>query len=285
MSTAHDTDRLRKKELALIHVLKKQIGLEDEDYRYLKLRVTADFRESPVDSAAAMTSVERKALIQELHRLGGHSGPPKGEKRIFGESKEPHVRKLYACAYQLIRDGATAPRDPARWLRKFTKALTGVEDPRWTTALDCNKVIEALKAWHRRLDERAAQKAKSETTPSAKVKKVVGELMERVAGTAEPREGTRKILALLAAHAWPSARIADQVIELTKQHGARVHIALADWDYRRARKELLVLIEKIDEVAPDCWGAVKIAAEMKNSDRSETQQGARLQSNKVEDGR
>ncbi len=203
----------------------------------------------------------------------------------MGESSEPHHKKLYACFNQIIRDGAIAPRDPAASLRKFVKRLTGIEDTRWLPAAECNTVIEALKAWHRRLDERAAQKAKSEITPSAKVKKVVGELMERVAGTAEPREGTRKIIALLAAHAWPSARIADQVIELIKQHGVRVHTALVDWDYRRARKELLVLIEKVDELAPDCWEAVKIAADMKNSDRSGTQQGARSQSNKVEDGR
>jgi hypothetical protein len=189
---------------------------------------------------------------------------------------------LYACAYQLIRDGAIAPRDPARWLRLFTKKLTGCDDPRWTTADQCNKVVESLKAWHRRLHARAEEKARSEITPSAKIKKVAGQLMERVAGTAEPREGTRKIIALLAAHAWPSARIADQVIELIKQHGTRVHTALVDWDYRRARKELLLLIEKIDELAPECWESLKIASDTKN-DTSEA--GARPQSNRVEDGR
>jgi hypothetical protein len=30
MSTAHDTDRLRKAELAKIHIAKKQLGLDDD---------------------------------------------------------------------------------------------------------------------------------------------------------------------------------------------------------------------------------------------------------------
>jgi hypothetical protein len=233
-----------------------------------------------------MTRIEGQAAVQELTRLGVQFGPPKGEKRrLLGESSEPHVRKLYACFNQLIRDGAIAPSNPAATLRKFTKRLTGVEDPRWLVPSDCNRVIESLKAWHRRLDARAAQRAKSEVTPSAKVKKVVGQLMERVAGTAEPREGTRKIIALLAEHTWSSPRIADLAVELIKKHGVRAHTALVDWDYRAARKELLLLISKIDELEPSTWERLKLTSDMRNGITSETEQGARPQSNKVEERR
>ncbi len=84
----------------------------------------------PVESAGDLTSDERLALLPELHAMGYQAGPAPGHARAFGKSDEPHVRKLYACASQLIRDGAIAPRDPASWLRKFTKRLTGVDDPR-----------------------------------------------------------------------------------------------------------------------------------------------------------
>jgi hypothetical protein len=142
MSTAHDTDRLRRAELAKIHIAKKQIGLDHEAYELMVWEVSRDFRpDSPVTSSGDMTSVERKALIQKMQSIGAHSGPPKGEKWIFGDSNEPHIRKLFACAYQLIRDGAIAPSNPARWLRKFVKRLTGVEDPRWTTPLAIGRML------------------------------------------------------------------------------------------------------------------------------------------------
>jgi hypothetical protein len=142
MTTAHDTDRLRGAELAKIHIAKKQLGLDDEAYELMVWEVSRYFRpDFPVTSSGDMTSAERKALLQKMQSMGAHSGPPKGEKPIFGDSNEPHVRKRYACAYQLNRDGAIAPSNPARWLRKFVKRLTGVEVPRWLTPLDCNKVI------------------------------------------------------------------------------------------------------------------------------------------------
>lgn len=275
MTTAYDTDRLRRAELAKIHISKKQLGLDDVAYELMVWDVSRDFRpDSPVKSSGDMTSVERKALIQKMQSMGAHSGPAKGEKRIFGDSNEPHVRKLYACAYQLIRDGAIAPRDPARWLRKFTKRLTGVEDPRWTTANDCNKVIEALKAWHRRLDARAAQKAVSEITPSAKVKKAIGQLLERIGRTRDPREEARIVIGFLSAQAWPSPRIADAAIELIRKHGERAHAALADWDYRSAKKELIILIGKIGDLNPSMFGEMP-----------ESEQGTRPQSNKMEERR
>jgi hypothetical protein len=64
------------------------------------------------------------------------------------------------------------------------------------TPLDCNKVIEALKAWHRRLDARAAEKARTEITPSAKVKKAIGQLLERIGKTRDPREEARTVIVI-----------------------------------------------------------------------------------------
>jgi hypothetical protein len=279
MSTAHDTDRLRKAELAKIHIAKKQLGLDDEAYELMVWEVSRDFRpDFPVTSSGDMTSAERKALLQKMQSMGAHSGPPKGEKPMFGDSNEPHVRKLFACAEQLIRDGAIAPSDPARWLRKFVKRLTGVEDPRWLTPLDCNKVIEALKAWHRRLDARAAQKARTEITPRARVKSAAAQILERLAQTEEPRQTVRNVISLLTQHQWPSPRIANAAIELIREHGGGAHIALSEWDYRGAKKELRLLIEKIEKLDPSIWGKYL------NSDESETESGARPQS-KVEDGR
>ena len=72
---------------------------------------------------------------------------------------------------------------------------------------------------------------------------------------------------------WPSPRIANEAIELIKKHGERVHTALAGWDYRRARRELALLIGKLGDLDPAIFGEL-----------SETEPGARPQS-KVQDGR
>jgi hypothetical protein len=44
-----------------------------------------------------------------------------------------------------------------------------------------------LKAWRRRLDQRAAQKAANNFGPSARVKKVAGEIMARISVASDPR--------------------------------------------------------------------------------------------------
>lgn len=108
--SARDSDNRRRADLAKIHIAKKQLQLDEEIYRDLVWRVSADFRPTdPVDSAANMTSAERKALLQELGRLGYQARPPQSEDGDWIETDILHVKKLLACAYQLIRDGAIAP--------------------------------------------------------------------------------------------------------------------------------------------------------------------------------
>lgn len=280
--TPRDSDNSRKAELAKIHIAKKQLGIDDESYRALVLKISGDFRpESPVDSAGAMTSAERQALLQELRRMGYQAGPPQGERPVFGRTDEPHVKKLYACAYQLIRDGAIAPSDPARWLRKFTKKITGVEDPRWLTPLDCNKMIEVCKAWKHRLDERAAQKAANGAGPSTIVKKVAGEVLARISDpAADPRTGTRRFIALLSAQSWSSPEIAQSVAELIGMHGERAHTELAQWNYRAARKELLLLLQDVAELEPGICQRLKAELNI-GEDEKITRCGPRSHPNEV----
>jgi hypothetical protein len=249
--TARDSDKRRNADLAAIHVAKKRLGLDDEVYRALVRRVSEDFRpEEPVESAGDMTSDERAALLQELRAMGFEAGPPPGQERAFGKSSEPHVRKLYACAYQLIRDGAIAPRDPACWLRKFTKRLTGVDDPRWLTAGDCNKVIEALKAWHKRLNARAAQKQANAPALNLPIRKIAGELMGRFLDIPDPRAGARQQIALMSRYAWPKPEIAARAASLIREGSEAIHHALADWDYRGAKRETRLLWMRLMELDP-----------------------------------
>ena len=248
---ARNSDERRKAELAKIHVGKARLALDDETYRALVRRVSEDFRpESSVESAGDMTQDERLALLQELQAMGFEAGPPPGQARVFGKSDEPHVRKLYACAYQLIREGAIAPREPASWLRKFTKRLTGVDDPRWLTAGDCNKVIEALKAWHKRLNERAAVKRADAPALNPAIRAIAGEIMARVSAAPDPRTATRRSIAMMSRHAWSTAEIAANAAKLIREGGNSIHRALSDWDYRGVKRETQLLFMRLIELDP-----------------------------------
>jgi phage gp16-like protein len=249
--SARDSDNRRRADLAKIHIAKKQLQLDEEIYRDLVWRVSADFRPTdPVDSAANMTSAERKALLQELGQLGYQARPPQSEDGDWIETDIPHVKKLLACAYQLIRDGAIAPTDRTQWLRKFVKRITGIDDLRWLPADECNKCIEALKAWHRRLDQRAAQKAASSGSPSPTVRKMTAQVLARISDTPDPRTGIRRFIDLLSRQEWSSPEVADAVAEIIRECGERAHTALVEWDYRRVRRELVLLMKYVSELEP-----------------------------------
>jgi phage gp16-like protein len=59
-------ERRRKRDLAKIHVAKKQLGLDDDSYRQIILRLTGGIH----DSAAPLNVAQRRLLLAEFQRLG-----------------------------------------------------------------------------------------------------------------------------------------------------------------------------------------------------------------------
>ena len=119
--------------LAAIHIAKKQLGLDDETYRDLLLRVTGK------RSAAAMSEAERRRVVAELRAKG--SAPV--ARRLEG----PYAKKLQALwiaawNLSLVRDR----RDAA--MLAFVRRQTGIEHTRFLRdPADARAAIEALKAW------------------------------------------------------------------------------------------------------------------------------------------
>src|SRR5579875_1457927 len=64
----------RRRELAKLHVAKKQLGIDDEAWRMICLRVT----DGKCDSSAAMTAAMRRALLEELRAKGFVAQPGTG---------------------------------------------------------------------------------------------------------------------------------------------------------------------------------------------------------------
>lgn len=127
----------RKRLIAMVHVARNQLGLDEDTYRDLLERVTGK------RSAAKLTDGELGRVIDALKERGFEP------KRTAPRSDKAHVRKVWSLWADLERAGRL--REPGRAaLRSFVKRMTSVEDPEWLTPEQANVVIESLKQWLRR---------------------------------------------------------------------------------------------------------------------------------------
>lgn len=121
--------------LAQIHIARKELGMDEDTYRSVLLRVTRK------PSSAAMSPAERRKVIAEFKRLGFK---PKSSFGQRPKSDKPYVRKVFALWGELKRKGIW--RDPSpHSLRHFVKNMTDCDDPEWLTYPQASRVIEALK--------------------------------------------------------------------------------------------------------------------------------------------
>ncbi|WP_048646583.1 regulatory protein GemA [Nitratireductor soli] len=119
--------------LATIHVAKKELGLDDETYRAVLVRVTGK------SSAGEMNEAERQRVVEELRR--------QGFKRIKYGLEGPFAKKLQALWIAAWNLGLVRDRRDAAMLA-FVKRQTGIEHTRFLrNPGDAAKAIEAMKAW------------------------------------------------------------------------------------------------------------------------------------------
>nr|WP_298796068.1 regulatory protein GemA [uncultured Acetobacter sp.] len=129
----HDSNRdgmVRK-----LHVGRKQLGLEDADYRALLQRVTGK------TSSTQCSEGELDLILKEMKRVGFKTSRPSGK---------PWVRKVYALWDEmgpLLRSAGTREA-----LRAYVMRMTRVSAPEFLDEPAARKVIEGLKAWKIRLE-------------------------------------------------------------------------------------------------------------------------------------
>jgi len=123
--------------LAQIHVAKRDLGLDDDTYRAMLVRVTGK------DSAKAMSAAEHQDVIAECRRLGFNGGSKPVGKRLDG----PYARKLQALWISAWNLGLVDDRRDQAMLA-FIKRQTKIEHTRFLRdPAEARKVVEALKAW------------------------------------------------------------------------------------------------------------------------------------------
>mgnify|MGYP003646503346 FL=1 len=123
--------------LAMIHVARRELCLDDDSYRDALQRATGR------RSAKGLSPVQCKAVVDELSRLGfkpASKRPGKGLPGTYGKK----AQALWIALYNL---GAVGDRRDSALLA-FIKHQTGLERAEWLRdAGQGAAVVEALKSW------------------------------------------------------------------------------------------------------------------------------------------
>ena len=141
---------------AKIHIAKKDLRLQDEDYRAILLRVTG------FTSSAACGPSHLDALLAEFKRLGWK---PKASpnKAARPPSARAQIRMIYAIFTDIRPHLAVGDESTLRaFCRRMTKTEAnpaGVDAIEFLTAEQAGKVVEGLKAWRTRLRAAARERA------------------------------------------------------------------------------------------------------------------------------
>lgn len=145
-------DKRRNSELAKIHLAAKTLRLDDATYRAIIVRVC-----DGKTSAAHLSAYERGQLLNEFKRLGFVVAP--GVKAKASHlNDEGMAKKIRACWLDLKDAGLLS--DPSeKALRAFIRRTCGVDRMEWLTVAQASLIIEGLKLWHRRWEEKGALKS------------------------------------------------------------------------------------------------------------------------------
>jgi hypothetical protein len=137
LSTA-DRERLRRADLATIHKLAAQLGMDTADKSLASAYRCMLLARGGATSAAELSPDGRRQVIGHLRLAVGQ--PAKGGR---GMSQHQFIELLWS---QLATAGKLDDPTPGG-LAKFTHRMTGVHLVRALTTTQANKVIQALKAW------------------------------------------------------------------------------------------------------------------------------------------
>ncbi|NCJ06653.1 DUF1018 domain-containing protein [Synechococcales cyanobacterium C] len=128
----------RTRLLKLIHIGKKQLGLDDDTYREFLDSVTGH------RSAADCTMSQLNLVLRRMESAGFKRGGGKYSPRTRDKSLKTPIDKIRAIWIDLAKQGKIKDRTEAG-LRKFIKRQTGLDKIDWLLPEQSQKVIEALK--------------------------------------------------------------------------------------------------------------------------------------------
>jgi len=134
----------RKKELAVIHIAKEELGLDDEWYRDLLEAWTGE------TSSADLSQEQRHEVIENFKRMGFEPESDREERLEVQEDDKPQVQKIKQLWLKL--HGVGAVKNPSlESLNAYVQRMTETDRVQWLGTKDAVTVIEALKGWYSRV--------------------------------------------------------------------------------------------------------------------------------------
>lgn len=130
------SDRVRRAMLGKVHIAKKALALDEDDYR----QILRD--EAKVSSAAKASKKGLERVITRFRALGWQDAPRKGGARRATSPMAKKARALWISLYQL---GVVHNRKEQA-LEAFAQRQLGSERMVWANQREADKLIEALKS-------------------------------------------------------------------------------------------------------------------------------------------
>ena len=131
-----------KKNLAKIHIAKKELGLTDEIYRDILRNLTGQ------DSAARINDNQADKVLRLFISKGWK---PKYQQELPGITipKDPQSKKIQAMWITLHKAGVVKNGSDLALL-SFVKRVAQCDRLEWCRDIDKSNIIETLKAWAKR---------------------------------------------------------------------------------------------------------------------------------------
>lgn len=139
----------KSKELAKIHIAKKELGMDDDTYRDMLMQI------AKVSSAADLSATGRAKVLEHL-KSKGFKGKKTYTQRPHSADNKAQILKIeaqladmelpwdYLIARQQGKDGKTL---------SMLERLTGKKRVEWCTKADLSKVIAALAIHQKKLNK------------------------------------------------------------------------------------------------------------------------------------
>lgn len=130
-------DNRRNKDLAKIHIAKKQLGLDDDSYRAMLQMVAG------VDSAAHLSMDGRRKVLAHLRKAGFRAKSPRRAypdrpnfKRLAGTGNLALIKKIEAYLAEANR--------PWRYAHRMAQKICKVDRVQWCKPEQLIKLVAAM---------------------------------------------------------------------------------------------------------------------------------------------
>lgn len=137
-------DTARKRLIKLIHVAKRELGMDEDTYRHMLRGMPSLYGK---DSAATLTLSQLQDVLDSMKKRGFKVRARPKSRTLANDDQSKLIRHLW-----LNLHSAGAVRDNSEQaLASYVKRIARVDDLHWLSTQQASQVIETLKKWQQRV--------------------------------------------------------------------------------------------------------------------------------------